>query len=269
MNRAMDGFFQRAAKAALLATFCGGCLSAKAAQVRTGVVNDSGVYATPVTIRSPADGAVVAGEIAVYAEAAEHAGLAGVQFLLDGARLEAEDTSPPYSIGWDTATSPNGLHTLTAVARHMDGRPSYSTAVTVITGNESSLRAEMTRVEETDFTFVWSDSWIADGAYGPWSGGSAQQSVDAGSYVIFTFQGAGFRWIGYRGSHGGIVKLYIDGALIAELDTYRPQEEISVPVYSVTGLESGIHSVLLELTGLKHEVAIRGGTVVDAFDVMP
>jgi hypothetical protein len=92
-----------------------------------------------VIIRSPSRDAVVAGEIAIYAEAAYDCGsLAGVQFMLDGGALETEDTTPPYSIGWDTATVGDGRHTLAALARFADGRWSYAEPLTVTVANEAA-----------------------------------------------------------------------------------------------------------------------------------
>jgi hypothetical protein len=123
------------------------------------------------------------------------------------------------------------------------------------------------RVEETDASIVWGDNWIHDGAYGAWSGGSAEYSVDAGTYAVFTFSGSAVSWIGYRGRHGGIVRVYIDGAFDAELDTYAPEEEIGTVVYSLSGLRRGTHSLMLWLTGLKNAEAVGGETAIDAFDV--
>ena len=84
-----------------------------------------------MSITAPANGATVAGTIAVSASAADNAGVAGVQFKLDGANLASEDTSSPYSVGWDTATSSPGTHTLTAVARDTSGNTTTSAPVTV------------------------------------------------------------------------------------------------------------------------------------------
>jgi hypothetical protein len=129
----------------------------------------------------------------------------------------------------------------------------------------------VTRVEETDPAVVWGDNWIADSTYGSWSGGSAKYnvySVGTSPHAIFTFNGTGVSWIGYRGRYGGIVRVYLDGALTAQLDTYRPEEEIAVPVYTITGLAAGTHSLMVELTALKHPAALASETAVDAFDVL-
>ena len=53
--------------------------------------------------------------------------IAGVQFLLDGVNVGAEDTSSPYSISWNTTTATNGTHFLTAVARDTTGGTATAT----------------------------------------------------------------------------------------------------------------------------------------------
>src|SRR5438046_131151 len=70
-----------------------------------------------VSISSPANGATVSGTIPVTANASDNVGVAGVQFLLDGAALGAEDTAAPFGVSWNTATASRGSHTLTAIAR--------------------------------------------------------------------------------------------------------------------------------------------------------
>ncbi len=51
------------------------------------------------------------------ANASDNVGVVGVQFLLDGNNLGAEDTTSPYSVSWNTSTATNGAHVLTARAR--------------------------------------------------------------------------------------------------------------------------------------------------------
>ena len=61
-----------------------------------------------VSITAPANGATVSGTaVTVSASAADNVGVAGVQFMLDGANLGAEDTTSPYRIAWNTTTATN------------------------------------------------------------------------------------------------------------------------------------------------------------------
>ena len=77
--------------------------------------------APTVSITAPANGATVTGTVTVSATASDNVGVVGVQFLLDGVNLGAEDTSSPYSVSWNTATAAPGTHTLTARARDAAG----------------------------------------------------------------------------------------------------------------------------------------------------
>src|SRR5204863_31702 len=76
------------------------------APVTVNVSNGPPPDTTPptVSISSPANGATVSGTITVAANASDNVGVAGVQFLLDGAALGAEDTAAPFGVSVDTTT---------------------------------------------------------------------------------------------------------------------------------------------------------------------
>src|SRR5436309_439553 len=98
-----------------------------------------GLGSLVVNIASPAAGSTVSGSITVSASVTIVGSLtvAGVQFMLDGSNLGAEDTSSPYSVSWDTTAAGNGSHTLTAQARDAAGNASTSSAVTVSVANSN------------------------------------------------------------------------------------------------------------------------------------
>ena len=81
-----------------------------------------------VSLTAPANGATVSGTITVTANAADSVGVVGVQFLVDGNNLGAEDTTSPYSVSWDTSTATNGAHVLTARARDAANNSTTSAA---------------------------------------------------------------------------------------------------------------------------------------------
>jgi glucose/arabinose dehydrogenase/PKD repeat protein len=88
-----------------------------------------------VSVTAPAAGSTVSGTLSVTAAAADDVGVSGVQFLLDGANVGAEDGAAPYSISWDSATVADGSHTLRARARDAAGNVSISSPVTVTVSN--------------------------------------------------------------------------------------------------------------------------------------
>ncbi len=93
------------------------------------------VTAPTVSITSPSNGASVSNVIDVVADASDDTSVVGVQFKLDGINLGNEDTVTPYSVTWDTTTTVNGSHTLTALARDPSGNSTISNSVTVTTNN--------------------------------------------------------------------------------------------------------------------------------------
>ena len=91
--------------------------------------------APTVALTAPAAGATVSGTATLTASASDNVGVAGVQFLLDGNVIGAEDTAAPYSITWNTNAAANGSHTLAARARDAAGNVTTSSLLTVTVSN--------------------------------------------------------------------------------------------------------------------------------------
>ena len=92
-----------------------------------------------VTISSPASGATVSGTVTISASASDNVGVTGVQFLLDGANLGAEDVAAPYSVSWNTLTALNGAHTLSARARDAAGNNTTAANRSVNVSNDTTV----------------------------------------------------------------------------------------------------------------------------------
>src|SRR5207245_6337661 len=74
-----------------------------------------------VSITAPAAAATVAGTVNVTANASDNVGVAGVQFLLDGVAVGAEQTSAPYSLSWAKIGRATCRETVTARDRDIVG----------------------------------------------------------------------------------------------------------------------------------------------------
>jgi hypothetical protein len=70
-----------------------------------------------VSMTAPANGATVSGNVTVSANASDNVAVQGVQFLLDGTPIGAEDTTAPYSISWNSTSVAGGSYQLSARAR--------------------------------------------------------------------------------------------------------------------------------------------------------
>jgi hypothetical protein len=95
------------------------------------------IDATPptVSITAPLTGATVSGTTTVTAGAADNVGVVGVQVRLDGVNLGAEVPAAPFTISWNTTTTTNASHALTAIARDGAGNLTTSAAVIVAVNN--------------------------------------------------------------------------------------------------------------------------------------
>jgi RHS repeat-associated protein len=103
------------------------------ADMNTGVGTGGDSTPPTVSITAPTGGATVNGTVAVNATAADNVGVTAVQFRRDGVDL-GSDPSSPYTVNWNTATSPNGSHVLTAVALDAAGNATTSSQITVNVG---------------------------------------------------------------------------------------------------------------------------------------
>jgi N-acetylneuraminic acid mutarotase len=108
---------------------------AKIVNIGTGAVDTE---VPTVSMTAPADGATVSGTVTLRANASDNIGVQGVQFLVNGDPIGAEDTSAPYETAWNSQTVTNGSKTLSARARDAYGNTATS-SVTVNVSNSGSL----------------------------------------------------------------------------------------------------------------------------------
>jgi len=96
-----------------------------------------------VAITSPTSGATVSGAVTVSATASDNVAVAGVRFLADGVLVAPEVTTPPYSVSWNSLSSVDGSHMLSAIARDAAGNQTTSLInVTVANGGGASVMGQ-------------------------------------------------------------------------------------------------------------------------------
>jgi hypothetical protein len=165
-----------------------GNVGPKSNEATTSVFED----ATPPTISmtAPGSGAVVTGVAPVTATANDDIGVAGVQFLLDGVALNAEDTVAPFATDWNSGQSANGPHTLSARARDARGNLTTSAGVPVTVSNAGIPNLQLAySLDEGSGTAVYDSSGNANRGTivaGSWSTGhtgSALSYDGAGDYI--------------------------------------------------------------------------------------
>ncbi len=115
-----------------------------------------------VSITNPAAG-TVSGSVNITANATAAAGMASVQFQIDGSNFGAPvaGVGPSYSMSWDTTTATSGLHALKAIATDSLGQNTASNIVNVTVSNGTSTGPAATFVKLDTAT---SGNWV--GTYG-------------------------------------------------------------------------------------------------------
>jgi hypothetical protein len=107
--------------------------------------------------------------------------------MLDGQRLGAEVTVAPYRVAWNTASTANGTHVLTAVARDAAGNARTSAGVSVRVANSTST---------TDVT-------------PPTISGASVSPTSSGAVITWTTNEPSTTWVEY-----GATKVYEIGSLL-------------------------------------------------------
>jgi hypothetical protein len=102
--------------------------------------------APTVSITAPLASTTVSGTVSVTATSSDNVGVVGVQFLVDGVNIGAEDTTAPYAASWNTVSFASGAHTLSARSRDAAGNIATSSpvSVTVVNNNDPATIGQWT-----------------------------------------------------------------------------------------------------------------------------
>jgi glucose/arabinose dehydrogenase/PKD repeat protein len=84
------------------------------------------------SMTAPSPGSTVSGLVTVSATATDNVGVAEVDFLVDGVSVGV-DTTAPYSVSWNSTTTSNGPHNLSARARDVSGNFGVTSGVVSVT----------------------------------------------------------------------------------------------------------------------------------------
>ena len=171
------------------------------------------------------------------------------------------------AIAFTASGLPAGPHTLTIEVTGTRNPAAEDNAVVVDAFDiapPGPVPVTGTRIEEAS-NATFTGAWSQGDTTGAWSGGTAAISDTAGARATMTFTGTEFRWVGRRGPQGGIARVFLDGALQAEVDQYFATN-VQAVVYTATGLAPGSHTLTIEVTTLKHKLSTGTVTVVDAID---
>ena len=123
-------------------------------------------------------------------------------------------------------------------------------------------------VQQNDPAITYSGKWFLI-TNSSMSGGTAVEATDVPSSATLTFTGDGVQWIGYKDPGSGIARVYVDGTLVATVDTYSATTTSQAVMYSATNLlpPTGTHTMTIEVTGTSNSASTAAWVWIDAFQV--
>src|SRR5512146_507135 len=157
-------------------------------------------------------------------------------------------------------------HTLTIEATGTQN-PAAQNALVAVDAFEVS--APGTRVQETDPAIAYGSGWIQGNRDKAYDEGTTAETNTPGAQASFTFNGTGVRWIGARGPQTGMVRVWLDGAQVGDIDLYAATEGPQHTVFAAQGLAAGTHTLAIQVLPQTNPAATDHWVLIDAFDVMP
>jgi hypothetical protein len=134
-------------------------------------------------------------------------------------------------------------------------------------GNVGAWRAGPTLrpslVQQGNAAIAYGGAWRLGTSTG-YSAGSDVFTIAAGARARYTFTGRGIAWVTTKGPDRGAVKVYVDGILVATVDTRAPTLGFRAVAFARTWSTSGTHTLKLVAVG----TAGRPRIDVDAFEVL-
>jgi photosystem II stability/assembly factor-like uncharacterized protein len=103
---------------------------------------------------------------------------------------------------------------------------------------------------------------------GPGFSASSQAvSETVGARIVHRFIGSEVVWRGECGPQGGEARIFIDGNQVTERDLYCDQQQFQKELVRISGLESGPHEIVIEVTGEKNDRSTGTRVSIDALDI--
>jgi hypothetical protein len=91
----------------------------------------------------------------------------------------------------------------------------------------------------------WSSGWTTQ-ANTAWMGEAARTTTTATASSTFNFSGRSVAWVGRKGPDRGLVRVWLDGKVVATVDLRSPTAGSRSVLYAYTWSASGSHSLRIE-----------------------
>lgn len=190
-----------------------------------------------------------------------------------GARQLVDLYSPTFlyrSSFWQAQGLTDATHTVrvefTGSKRAVAGGALVGLDAVDVEGTLVPVPAPWVRYEDADGRLGWVGTWTGASGMG-FSGGAMRYSSDAAAQAQVAFEGTGVRVLALTGPMYGIAAVSVDGGVPVDVDLHSAGFAYRVPVFEVTGLSPGAHTLTVTYTGRRNALATGPRIDVDAVEV--
>jgi len=167
----------------------------------------------------------------------------------------------------------NGTHTLSIYVPHVrdpNGSGSWVWIDSFLIDNGSGVTggnfAGAGMVFDNNPALNYTGYWFTNSTADP-SAGTVALATDANSAVSINFNGTGITWLAYRDQYSGIANVFLDGQMVATVDTYLSPAQSQTPAWSISGLAMNAHTLTIQVTGTHDSASSDSWVWVDGFNV--
>ncbi|WP_207892191.1 right-handed parallel beta-helix repeat-containing protein [Streptacidiphilus pinicola] len=188
-----------------------------------------------------------------------------VGFSIDGGPVTSvDDYSPtrlPQTTLWSTTGLALGTHTVTATVTGTKNSASSNDIVALDDAVASTIIDDAT-TSGTD-SFAYGSNWGLATGVSDLYGGTAHYNLTAGSTATFTFAGTGATIHGVKDVDQGISTYSVDGGPAQSVDAYSSARLPGIPLFTVSGLPQGTHTITIGVTGTKNPASANDIVALD------
>ena len=121
------------------------------------------------------------------------------------------------------------------------------------------------RIEQNDPSITYTGNWYSNNAT-PNSGGASALTNSLDAQATISFNGGSITWIGVKDPGNGLATVYVDGTQYT-VDTYGPTTQYQQPLFTVSGLGGGKHTLSIQVMHRRDGDATGSWVWIDAFDI--
>ena len=139
------------------------------------------ITAPNVTLITPVASGTVSGSVTITASSTDNLGVAGVTFYIDDMQIGDEATSSPYKVVWNTLLTPNGTHSIRAVAHDQAENTSTSIISIIVTNTITGTTTPTNLISNPSLEVIGVDGLPKDWFTNSWGSNDAKFTYVASS----------------------------------------------------------------------------------------